>query len=273
MIFIAVAVVGGISAKSLITFNNLHSTIKKSQASDIKDVTVGIQNEEASDDNTDSNLLSDATNLSENSETSQDNNDNTNKQETISTKLEKSSNNINKQETISPKSEKASNNNEIDNQEIVSSKPEKVNNNNATNKQEIIASKSETSSNNTNKQESTSSKLEISNNNDTNKQSANNSQLKEVTTENNANTNTTLDVKIPTIHYDRTTSIYANDNITLLRVEYYANNKLTYYSVVEQFDAETKSYIEKIYKCNRETNIDPLIRTDVYANGNLIKSY
>lgn len=82
-----------------------------------------------------------------------------------------------------------------------------------------------------------------------------------------------LEKEIPTIHYDRTTTIYDNDNITLLRVEYYINNTLTYYSVVEQFDATTKSYIEKIYQCNRETNIDPLVRTDVYTNGNLVTAY
>ncbi len=34
-----------------------------------------------------------------------------------------------------------------------------------------------------------------------------------------------------------------------------------------------KSYIEKIYKCNHETDIDPLIRTDVYVNGQLTESY
>ena len=71
------------------------------------------------------------------------------------------------------------------------------------------------------------------------------------------------------IHYDRTTSIYANDNITLLRIEYYVNNKLTYYSSVEQFDSTTHSYIEKIY----EATTLSLIRTDMYSNGNLVKSY
>lgn len=85
--------------------------------------------------------------------------------------------------------------------------------------------------------------------------------------------NDTLEIKVPTIFYDRTTSIYENDNVTLLRVEYYVNNKLTYYSVIDAFDATMKSYIEKIYQCNLETNIDPLIRTDEYLNGNLIKSY
>lgn len=123
---------------------------------------------------------------------------------------------------------------------------------------------------NTNKQDNISS----ANNNDTNKQIASSSQSKSNTnTKTQSSTNAISEVEIPTIHYDRTTSIYANDNITLLRVEYYINNKLTYYSVVEQFDAATKSYIEKIYQCNRVTNIDPLIRTDVYSNGTLIKSY
>lgn len=91
--------------------------------------------------------------------------------------------------------------------------------------------------------------------------------------ENQNSTKEVLEKEIPTIHYDRTTTIYDNDNVTLLRVEYYINNKLTYYSVIEQFDATTKSYIEKIYQCNRETNIDPLVRTDVYTNGNLITTY
>lgn len=135
------------------------------------------------------------------------------------------------------------------------------NNNDEISKQETVISKSEKSSSN----------------NDATKQIDASSPLKEansnVSTEKQENTNTTIEVQAPTFHYDRTTSIYANDNITLLRVEYYVNNKLTYYSEVVQFDAATKSYIEKIYQCNRETNIDPLVRTDVYVNGNLTKSY
>lgn len=91
--------------------------------------------------------------------------------------------------------------------------------------------------------------------------------------ENQDSTKEVLEKEIPTIHYDRTTTIYDNDNVTLLRVEYYINNTLTYYSVIEQFDVTTKSYIEKIYQCNRETNIDPLVRTDVYTNGNLVTTY
>ena len=80
-------------------------------------------------------------------------------------------------------------------------------------------------------------------------------------------------VTVPTIYYDRTTSIYENDNKTLIRVEYYSNNKLTYYSVVEQFDIPTTSYVEKIYKYNYETNTEILVRTDIYSNGTLVKSY
>ncbi len=91
--------------------------------------------------------------------------------------------------------------------------------------------------------------------------------------ENIVDVNDTLEVNLPTIQYDRTTSIYADDKITLIRIEYYINNKITYFSDIEQFDATTKSYIEKIYKCNHETDIDPLIRTDVYVNGQLTESY
>lgn len=82
-----------------------------------------------------------------------------------------------------------------------------------------------------------------------------------------------VEESIPIIHYDRTTSIYENDNVTLLRVEYYRNNKLTYYSVVERFDSKTKSYIEKIYQCDIDGTTFPLIRTDKYVNGNLVESY
>ncbi len=127
------------------------------------------------------------------------------------------------------------------------------------------------------------SKLEDENSNTINnqvsvdEQTTINSELKNennnVNIEDQTNTNTTLEEKIPVIQYDRTTSIYTDDYNTLLRIEYYMNNKLTYYSVIEEYDVTTKSYIEKIYQCNRETNIDPLIRTDIYVNGNLTKSY
>lgn len=81
------------------------------------------------------------------------------------------------------------------------------------------------------------------------------------------------EIKFTPIFYDRTTSIYDNDNITLLRIEYYKNNKLMYYSAIENFNAETKSYIEKIYHYDWDTNIQYLIRTDSYVNGQLVNSY
>lgn len=76
-----------------------------------------------------------------------------------------------------------------------------------------------------------------------------------------------------TFSYDRTTKIYANDNVTLLRVEYYSNNKLAYYSRITGFDAATKSYTEKIYQWDYATGRENLIRTDVYANEKLVNSY
>ncbi len=205
MMFLAVAVIGGVSTATLPMLNSEQTASRKSQASNtkednIKDVTLDSQNTNKKDTDKELDSVSDEQKSSDNS---QNNNDQ------------------NKQATNNPESEK--------------------------------------SSNNTNKQVATSSQSRNTNNN--------------VSTNKQTSTTTTSEVKTPTIYYDRTTSIYANDNITLLRVEYYKNNKLTYYSVVEQFDAETKSYTEKIYQCNRVTNIDPLIRTDVYVNGNLIKSY
>lgn len=79
--------------------------------------------------------------------------------------------------------------------------------------------------------------------------------------------------EVPTIYYDRITSIYENDNITLIRREYYVNNRLAYYSFVKQFDAATVSYVELIYQYNYETNSQVLIRTDIYRNGRLENSY
>lgn len=65
------------------------------------------------------------------------------------------------------------------------------------------------------------------------------------------------------IHYWRTTSIYANDNVTLLRVEYYdENNNLIFYSVVTDYDSSTNSYTEDIYSRDMEH-----VRTDTYVNG------
>lgn len=73
--------------------------------------------------------------------------------------------------------------------------------------------------------------------------------------------------------YDHTTSIYDNDNETLLRVEYYdSNNKLTHYSVVSDFDSATSSYTEKIYTYDDDTQTEILQRTDTYVNGVLDKT-
>lgn len=87
------------------------------------------------------------------------------------------------------------------------------------------------------------------------------------------NNNSEIKKEIPSINYDRTTSIYENDNKTLIRVEYYLNNKLVYYSDIEDFDFTTKSYIEKIYQYDFEKEVEYLIRTDKYYNGELIKSW
>lgn len=141
---------------------------------------------------------------------------------------------------------------------------------NNVNKKSTVKSKAENSSDDANKETNAEPKSKGEGNN-SNKQENTDSSLNEKSS--NTSDHTVLEVKVPTIDYDRTTSIYMNDNLTLLRVEYYLNNKLTYYSVVEQFDTTTKSYIEKIYKCNLETNIDPLVRTDVYVNGELKESY
>lgn len=68
--------------------------------------------------------------------------------------------------------------------------------------------------------------------------------------------------------YHHTTSIYDNDETTLLRVEYYnENGQLINYSVVTNFDNSTNSYTETIYDSNCV-----LERTDVYVNGSLSSS-
>lgn len=52
----------------------------------------------------------------------------------------------------------------------------------------------------------------------------------------------------------RTVRIYANDCVTLIRVEYYdANNRLVKYSVVNNFDSDTKSYTEDVYHYEEES--------------------
>lgn len=70
-----------------------------------------------------------------------------------------------------------------------------------------------------------------------------------------------------------TTSIY-QDESTLLRKEYYnENNQLYEYSDVHDYNHETKSYTENIYRYDEETGQEILVRTDVYENGVLVASY
>lgn len=73
--------------------------------------------------------------------------------------------------------------------------------------------------------------------------------------------------------YHHTTSIYDNDEKTLLRVEYYDdNNKLIQYSSVSNFDSNTNSYTENIYHYDNESETSVLDRTDTYVNGSLSSS-
>lgn len=74
-------------------------------------------------------------------------------------------------------------------------------------------------------------------------------------------------------NYHHTTSIYDNDEKTLLRVEYYDdNNKLIQYSSVSNFDSNTNSYTENIYHYDEENETSVLDRTDTYVNGSLSSS-
>lgn len=71
-------------------------------------------------------------------------------------------------------------------------------------------------------------------------------------------------------NYHHTTSIYTNDESTLLRVEYYDdNNKLFEYSQVTNYDKDTNSYTENVYQ---HDNVETPIRTDTYVNGELVSS-
>lgn len=77
----------------------------------------------------------------------------------------------------------------------------------------------------------------------------------------------------PAQDYHHTTSIYDNDETTLLRVEYYDdNNKLIKYSSVTEFDSNTNSYKENIYHYDEATSSSVLERTDIYENGVLSSS-
>lgn len=74
-------------------------------------------------------------------------------------------------------------------------------------------------------------------------------------------------------NYGHTTSIYTNDESTLLRVEYYdENNKLVEYSSVTDYDTDTKSYTETVYRYDDENQVQIVVRTDTYVNGELVSS-
>lgn len=73
--------------------------------------------------------------------------------------------------------------------------------------------------------------------------------------------------------YKHTTSIYSNDESTLLRVEYYdTNDKLCEYSSVSNYDKETNSYTETVYQYDNENQVEVTVRTDTYVNGELASS-
>lgn len=73
--------------------------------------------------------------------------------------------------------------------------------------------------------------------------------------------------------YDHTTSIYTDDWNTLLRVEYYDdNNKLFEYSSVTDYDKDTNSYTETVYRWDEENDEEITMRTDTYVNGELVSS-
>lgn len=73
--------------------------------------------------------------------------------------------------------------------------------------------------------------------------------------------------------YHHTTSIYANDESTLLRVEYYdSNNKLFEFSQVTNHDTDTNSYTEDVYSYDQESDTIIHERTDTYVNGSLSSS-
>ena len=73
--------------------------------------------------------------------------------------------------------------------------------------------------------------------------------------------------------YHHTTRIYADDGVTLIRVEYYdANNKLIKYSDVKDFDSSTNSYTEEIYHYDEENQKEVLEGTNTYKDGSLVSN-
>ena len=70
-----------------------------------------------------------------------------------------------------------------------------------------------------------------------------------------------------------TTSIYTNDESTLLRVEYYdENNHLYEFSSVSDYNKDTNSYTETVYRWDDVNQVQVPTRTDTYVNGELTSS-
>lgn len=74
--------------------------------------------------------------------------------------------------------------------------------------------------------------------------------------------------------YGHITRIYSDSSHSvLIRVEYYDDaNRLCEYSDVENYDAASNSYTEKVYRYDEATNGEVLLRTDTYVNGVLVSS-
>lgn len=73
--------------------------------------------------------------------------------------------------------------------------------------------------------------------------------------------------------YHHFTSIYG-DNGELLRVEYYVEdqNLPAEYSDVTDYDKDTNSYTETVYRYDEENEVEVVVRTDTYVGGELVSS-
>lgn len=70
-----------------------------------------------------------------------------------------------------------------------------------------------------------------------------------------------------------TTSIYADDDTTLLRVEYLdENGKVLEYSKVTDYDKDTNSYTETVYMYDWDEEKEYVTRTNTYVDGELVSS-
>lgn len=74
-------------------------------------------------------------------------------------------------------------------------------------------------------------------------------------------------------HFYNTTSIYDDDG-SLIRVEYYVEdqNLPAEYSSVADYDKDTNSYTETVYRYDEENDVSVVVRTDTYVDGELVSS-